>query len=179
MAFKLPRLPAVQASWSNLQVWWDKLCTKIEAQEGAQDDIIATLNATVATLNATVSRLKRITSHTSPTTIVHATDTGTTSNIVIDNHTRVYGDGTTLSITGATITGAPADTIVALYYDDTTLAVAAPTFHYTTTYPTAQAVAADGRHFMGFIKTPVAGSAATKDGGGVYPLGSNVGGELD
>lgn len=172
MAFKLPRLPATQASWSNLQLWWDKLCTRIEAQEGSQDDLIATLNATVA-------RLKRVTSHTSPTTIAHATDTGTTSDVVIDDHTRVYGDGTTLSITGATLTGLTAETTFAFYYDDTTLADTTPSFQYTTTLPTAQAVAADGRHFLGIIKTPVAGSSATRDGGGVYPIGSNVGGELD
>lgn len=122
---------------------------------------------------------KRVTSHTVPTTIIHATDTGTTSDIVIDNHTRVYGDGSTLSITGATITGVPADTIVALYYDDDTLADTTPSFQYTTTYADAQAAAASGRHFLGFITTPAAGSSATRDGGGVYPLGSNVGGELD
>ncbi len=169
--FKLPLLQSQQAI-SNaaglptiaFQQWWQQVVKAIEAQEAAQD--------------LTISRLKRVASHTNPTTIIHAIDDGTTATIVIDDHLRVYGDGTTLAVLGASFSGLTPDTVHAFYYDDLTLANPAPTIVDTMIVEQAQAVAADGRHFLGVITTPPAGSGQTRDGGGAYPVGSSIGGEV-
>lgn len=165
MAFRLPRLPSVEPAWALFQKWWQSVVEAIERQEAGQD--------------LTINRLRRILSHTDPTTIFSATENGTTATITVLAHTRVYGDGTTLSITGAAVASLMPDTVYAGYYDDETLAVTGPTFIFTTDTALAQAVKAEGRHFIGRIKTPAAGSGTVRTGGGVYPIGSNVGGELD
>lgn len=144
--------------------WWQKVCSAIIGHENTQDLII--------------SRIKRCLSHTNPTTIIHVQDVGATCDATIDTHTRVYGDGTTLAVTGTVLHGLAHNTTYAFYYDDTTMVVAAPTIIATTTIETAQAVAADGRHFLGAVLTPVLSSGATISGGGVYAMGSNVGGEV-
>lgn len=164
MAFRLPRLPSVEPAWLQFQKWWQSVVEAIERQEAGQD--------------LTINRLRRILSHTNPTTIFTATEDGATATIVVASHLRVYGDGTTLAVTGAATSALLPDTVYAGYYDDATLEDTTPTFVFTTDMPTAQAVAAEGRHFIGRIKTPPAGSGTTREGGGVYPIGSNVGGEL-
>lgn len=171
MTFSLPPLaaavPIVDANGrpSNQFIrFWQSVTSLIAAQENSQ--------------NTTLANLKRLTSHTSPTTIVHAADAGATATITIDGHTRVYGDGTTLALAGAVHPGLVSATTYAIYYDDPTLLLATPTYLFTTTLATAQAAAAEGRHFLGIITTPAAGSGLTIDGGGVYAVGSNVGGEL-
>lgn len=126
----------------------------------------------------TLNRLSRLTSHTDPTTILTAVDDGTTSTITIADHNRVFGDGSTLAITGGTLTEQPANAAVALYYDDPTGANKMPTFLATTVIKDAQAVSGEHRYFLGVIYTPVAGSGATQTGGGAYPIGSSVGGEV-
>jgi hypothetical protein len=147
------------------QTYWDKICTAIEQQEGRQDE--------------TINRIRRLASHTVPTTIAHATDNGTSATIVVDPHTRVYADATALAVAGGSQAGLLSDTFYAIYYDDVTLSNQTPTYHFTTDKMEAQTAAAEGRHFLGLIRTPVAGSGLTTDGGGVYAAGSNVGGELD
>lgn len=165
MAFRLPRLPSTEPLWPVFQRWWQSVVEAIEGQETAQD--------------TTIARLKRCLSHTNPTTIFTATENGTTATITVAAHTRVYGDGTVLAIAGGVQAGLVCDTLYAGYYDDLTLAEPSPTIVFTTDLPSAQAVAADGRHFIGMIRTPPAASGETREGGGVYPMGSNVGGELD
>lgn len=179
MAFKLPRIPAGGLTDVQEQTYWDKLCTAIEAQEDAQDTIIAQLQGVTTELTATVNRIRRLASHTVPTTIAHATDDGTTATIVVDAHTRVYADATTLAVAGGSQSGCTSDTFYAIYYDDTTLENPTPTYVFTTDKMEAQTASAEGRHFLGIVKTPAAGSGATIDGGGVYAAGSNIGGELD
>lgn len=165
MAFRLPRLPSTQPLWASMQRWWQSVVEAIEQQESDQDAILA--------------RLKRNFSHTDPTTIFATSENGTTATITIAAHVRVYGDGTRFSVAGGTLAGLACDTATAVYYDDTTLADATPTYVATTTIKDAQSIAADGRHFCGVIRTPAAASGSTPEGGGVYPQGSNVGGELD
>lgn len=133
---------------------------------------------TVETIEDTLNRIRRIGSHTVPTTMMSTTDNGATATIVVATHTRVYADGTSLEVTGTTRTGLTSNTVYAVYYDDTTLAVTAPTYVFTTVIADAQANKAEGRHFCGVIKTPPAASGQTRMGGGVYAAGSAVGGEL-
>lgn len=171
MTFRLPRLPGKAPStigsiWASLQLWWQRVVEQIEAQETKQDD--------------TINRIRRLLSHTDPTTILSAVDNGATCTITVLDHTRIYADGTTLSIIGAAgVTGLASDTWYACYYDDPTLADTTPSFNFTTDIALAQAVVANGRHFCGLIKTPVAASGQTIESGGVYPAGAaTVGGEL-
>lgn len=162
MSFRLPRLPSSQPAWQKFQVWWQRVLETLEAQEATQD--------------ATINRLRRVMSHTEPTSIFTATDDG---NLVIADHTRVYADGTTLSVTGTTKTGLTANTWYAVYYDDTTLADTTPTYVVTTDIASSPAAKAEGRHFCGLILTPAAGSGDVIESGGTYSVGSgSVGGEV-
>jgi len=172
MAFRLPRLPATPPSHSQLQVWWQRVVERIEAQEAKQDELISEITAAV-------NRIRRLMSHTLPTTILSAVDNGPSCTITVLDHTRVYGDATTLAITGSGQAGLASGTWFACYYDDATLENTAPAFVFTTNLESAQAAVADGRHFCGLIKTPVAASGATIESGGAYPAGAaTVGGEL-
>lgn len=164
MAFRLPRLPAVEPPWSVFQLWWQKVIEAIERQEAGQDE--------------TIARIRRNFSNTDPTTIFTATENGVTATITIAAHARVYGDATRLDVAGTVLAGLTCDTAYAVYYDDPTLEDATPSYVATTVLKDAQFTAADGRHFCGIIITPVAGSGTTREGGGVYPAGSNVGGEI-
>lgn len=172
MALNLPRRPAIGLTDLQEQTYWNQLCTAIENNDDAQQGLIDELRATV-------NRIRRLASHTVPTTIAHATDNGTSATIVVDAHTRVYADATSLSVAGGSQSGLLSNTFYAMYYDDVTLENPAPTLHFTTDKMEAQTAAADGRHFLGMIQTPPAGSGATYDGGGIYAAGSNIGGELD
>jgi hypothetical protein len=147
-----------------MQLWWQKVVEAIEGQEASQDTIL--------------NNLKRNFSHTEPTTIFVATENGATATITISDHVRVYGDSTRLNVTGGSIAGLACDTPVAVYYDDLTLTEVAPDYVATTVIKDAQTIAAAGRHFCGVIRTPAATSGAVRDGGGVYPAGSNIGGEI-
>jgi hypothetical protein len=144
--------------------WWQRIIDAIISHETTQDLIL--------------SRLKRCLSHTHPTTILHVLDAGATCTVTVDAHTRVYGDGTTVAVGASVTTGLAHDTTYAGYYDDLTMASPTPTYVFTTNIQLAQAVTADGRHFLGTILTPSPGTGSTVDGGGVYPVGSNVGGEI-
>lgn len=172
MTFRLDRLEASQPLVEggagpsiSFQVLWQRLVEAIEAQEDAQDAIIA--------------RIRRIGSHTVPTTILTAEDDGTTATITVAAHVRAYADGTTLSVAGGSESGLTSDTNYAVYYVDSTLADTAPDYLFTTDIEAAQAAAADGNHFCGIIRTPDAGSGETRTGGGAYPASSSIGGEVD
>jgi hypothetical protein len=166
MGFRLPRLPGSQPPWKTFQLWWQRVIEAIETQEASQD--------------ATINRIRRIMSHTTPTTILSAIDNGTSCTATVLAHTRVYADATTLSIVQSSpYPGLTSDTWYACYYDDLTLADTTPAYVFTINVEDAQSATADGRHFCGLIKTPVAASGETIASGGSYPVGAAaVGGEL-
>jgi hypothetical protein len=172
VTFRLSRLPqGVQLVGKDGQptrqfsLWWQRLVGNLEAQEAAQDAII--------------NRIRRISSHTQPTTILSAEDNGADCSVTVLDHARIYADATTLAITGSTTTGLTSDMWYACYYDDTTLADTTPDFVFTTNVDEAQNAVADGRHFCGLVKTPVAASGETIESGGAYPMGAAaIGGEM-
>ncbi len=53
MSLELPRLPPTPPTHNDLQIWWQKVCEAIEAQEAIQDQTIADLQETQAELAAT------------------------------------------------------------------------------------------------------------------------------
>lgn len=166
------------------------LINKITAQAKVLADNAQT-QANTATTNAATADAKavaaareaaRINSYPVPTSVLTATDAGATATITIANHTRYYPvqgtyDVPDVSITGGTITGLAFSTTYYVYYDDTTLAVTAPTFVATTTANTAQVGAAAGRHLVGKITTPADGGGGTS-GGGLLPPGGGGGTDI-
>lgn len=83
-------------------------------------------------------------------------DNGVDADIIISGHDRVYGDGSSVSVTGATITRNYSVGFW-IYYDDPTRAGGAVTFQTVTTYEDAFASPANpDRHFVGAITTPAA-----------------------
>jgi hypothetical protein len=158
------------------QITDQRKCEAIEAQFQDLQDQLTAITAAQATATAAARESARISSYPNPGAILSAADAGASATITIANHTRVYPvqgsvDVPDVAITGASITGLPYSTLHYLYYDDTTLAVTAPTFHATTTGATAQVGAAAGRHFVGYITTPAAAGAPTGGYGGGTPGG--------
>lgn len=148
--------------------------TEIEAAQAAAD-------AAQATATDSARETARINSYTNPGIVLSASDTGSSATITIADHTRVYPvDGginvPDVAITGASLTGLAYSTEYYIYYDDTTLAVTAPTFIATTVAATAQVGAGAGRHCLSFITTPAAGGGATSGGGTGTPGGTGGGG---
>lgn len=88
-----------------------------------------------------------------------ASDAGIDVTIDISNHTRVYGDGTSVAVTGDTLTGQPYASTVRIYYDDPTRAGGAVA--YQTTLDPDVAVQTGDRHSVGAINTPAAADPDT------------------
>ncbi len=197
MTLKLPPLPPTQPQWHQFQVWWQQVKTALEGQEAGQDALLAQIvaaqaaaaaaaaaaataqtAATTAQTTATTAQAAaaatalndRITSsYPDPTTVLTAADVGPTATITIANHTRRYGDGTTVAVIGAALTGKTFSTTYYVYYDDATTSVTTPSFQATTNVLIAQSSYIVGRHWVGKIITPADGAAATTSTGGSIP----------
>lgn len=191
MAFRIPRfdrsIPVVESNRTPtlpFHIWWDKAAKAIEdAINGIQDALIAAgiaLNAAedaqaaadtaqaaadaaqaAAEGAGTVSKLSG--SGTDGLTVT-ATDAGTDVTINISAHTRLYSDGTSVSVDAGSLTGRNYATTYYLYYDDPTYAGGAVTYQSTVTQSTAAQV--NGRHLVGEVTTPAAGQP---DEGGQVP----------
>lgn len=176
MTFRLPRLPAQPTSHSTLQLYWQRLVEAIEAQEAAQNQVIADLTQAVADIQTARKQDARHASYPSPTNVLTATDAGTNATIAIAAHTRVYPGGvvSNVSIGAASLTGLAYSTRYYVYYDDATMASTTPTFLTTTTAATAQVGAGTSRHFVGEITTPASGAGSTTGSGGAPPGGGQI-----
>lgn len=194
MSFDPPPLPPIQPQWGQFQVWWQQVLSNLQGELGALAAAQAALAAAVAaqttantavtnaataqttanTADSTANTVKRddsiSTSWTSPGSILSAADAGANATITIANHTRKYSDTSSVSVTGSTITALAYSTLYDVYYDQTSRAGGAVTYHATTNPNTGMANAAAGRHWCGSITTPAAAGAATS--GGVYPPAS-------
>lgn len=183
MALKLPRLPRGVAlvdkngaATQAFQVWWQNLAQAVETHEGFQDAIIGleaateaaqaaadTANAAAETAqtaaDAVTAESSLVNSYVDGTPpILSASDAGTDATITIASHTRVYGDSSTLAITGAALTGLAYSTTYYVYYVDATRADTTPTF-LTTTNGTTAAQTGD-THLIGVVTTPAAAAPA-------------------
>lgn len=97
-----------------------------------------------------------------------ATDAGASATITISAHTRIYGDGSSVAVSGGSLTGRAYSTDYSIYYDDPTRAGGAVTYQSTTT--PADAVQAGDRHLVGVVTTPAA-AAPPNNGDVVRPPG--------
>jgi len=199
---KLPRLPAGQGIVDRqtglptlaFTVYWQQVLEALEAQEATQDQLIADLAAAVLNIQAAMAAAQaaqtdatnaaretaRLNSYPNPGNVLTATDAGTDATITIASHKRVYpvqGSVSIPSVTVAagTITGLAYSTRYFVFYDDLSLANTTPTFQATTNSATAQVGAAAGRHFVGYVTTPVAGGSGTGGTGGAPPGGGGGG----
>lgn len=103
------------------------------------------------------------------------TDTGTSITVNISAHTRVYGNGTSVSVNAGTVTGLPYSpsttnlTTEIIYYSDPTRAGGTETYQATTNASTAAQVG--DVHTVGSIVMPVAAAGTPNTGHPVRPPG--------
>jgi len=83
-----------------------------------------------------------------------ATDAGSNATVTISAHTRVYGDGTSVSVTGGSLTAQPYSTTLWVYYDQASRAGGAVSYVATATQSVA--VQNGDRHVVGAVITPAA-----------------------
>jgi len=183
MSLNPPPLPPIQPEWGAFQVWWQQVITDLGAAITDLADQVAAIAAAQAAADAaqtsadtaqtsadTVKRDDAISaSWTSPGSILTAVGAGSDATITIANHTRKYGDGTSLAITGADITGLAFSTKYYVYYNDSTRADTTPSFQAATNPNTALPNAGTGRHYCGTVTTPADGGGGTS--GGYTPPG--------
>jgi hypothetical protein len=195
MAFDLPTLPPTQPDWAQFQIWWQQVVEKIEAQETAQDALLAQIVAAqaaadaaaadaataqadataAATTAAAAERNDAISgSWTTPGATLTASDAGSDAAITVAGHTRKYGDATSVAVSGGSIGGLSFSTAYYVYYDDPSRAGGSVSFQATTNANDAAHNAAVGRHFVGKVTTPADGGGSTS--GGTTPPGGGGGG---
>ena len=91
----------------------------------------------------------------------------TTATITVANHTRVYGDGTRVAVTGSTITGLAIATTYYVTYIDSARTGGAVS--YTTTTDPAAAAQGNDRHLVGTVMTPGSDGTGGQSGGTTGP----------
>lgn len=176
MAFKLPRFDrSIPIVYDNktptlpFQQWWDMALKKIEAAiVGIQDaltaagialDAAAAAEAAAATAQTaadSVTATAKLSSSGVSGCTITGTDVGTDVTVAISSHTRLYGDGTSVAVTGGNVTGLLYSTLYYIYYDDPAFAGGAVTYQATTSDATAAQTG--NRHLVGSVLTPAAGS---------------------
>ena len=97
-----------------------------------------------------------------------ATDAGTDATVNISAHTRIYGDGSSVSVSAGSITGLAYSTDYWVFYDDPTRAGGVVTYQYST--DPDDAVQTGDKHSVGAVTTPAA-AAPDNNGKEVLPAG--------
>jgi hypothetical protein len=188
MALRLPRLPSQQPAWNIFQRWWQSV---VEAIESAFNQLQATVDAVAAAQDAADSANAAAVVAQDAAEAAQAASDGIAGNdalsksyvdgltitaddfsgagrILISAHTRYYGDGTNVAVSGGSLTGLAYDVPVYVYYDQASRAGGA------VTYVASLVVVGNGtspnRHFVGSVRTPVA-AAPPNDGFGAVPPG--------
>ncbi|MGL5734114.1 MAG: hypothetical protein ACRCYS_04530, partial [Beijerinckiaceae bacterium] len=172
MALKLPRLqrliPIVDKNGlptPAFMLWWDQAATGIEqAINGLADAFAAAEAANTAAAAADAAAAAAQTAADDATTVaaltasgvtgatITATDAGANVTVSITAHTRVYGDGTSVSVNAGSVLAQPYSTLVYIYYDDAARAGGAVTYLASTSQATAAQTG--DRHLVGQVLTP-------------------------
>jgi hypothetical protein len=151
---EIASIPEIQAALATLDA-------AIAAAQSAADSANSAAAATKAETNLTNSSVSGLT--------LTATDAGTDVTINISAHTRIYGDGTSVSVSAGSVSGVAYDTYYYIYYDQASRVGGAVTYEVTTD-PTVAAQVGD-RHVVGGVQTPALGEA-NNDGDPLLPPGS-------
>lgn len=200
MALRLPRLPRAVAIVDRMglpliafQQWWQAFAKAIEDAFNALSDTVAAVAAAQAAADAAnaaaaaadaaaasaqsaaddATTVAALTASGVTGATITATDAGSNVTVAISAHTRVYGDGTSVSVNAGNVTGQPYSTLVYIYYDDSARAGGTVTYLASTSQTTAAQTG--DRHLVGQVTTPAAAAGPT-DGdyvgapgfGGIY-----------
>ncbi len=158
----------------DLQAKWQRVMEEIESSVNAVIDAqnaadAANAAAAAADAAATAANTAAATAQTAAETAaadsslassgvtgltMTATDAGADATITISGHTRIYGDGTSVSVTGGSITGLAYSTGYYLFYDQASRLGGAVTYVATTSAATAAQTG--NRHSLGAVTTPAA-----------------------
>lgn len=174
---RLPRLVRQQSYFypdgrptQQMQTHWQGFAERIEQRFSDIEDVLAqvqqaqaTAAAAQQTANETAEADSLAKSFPTPSTILSATSDGT---ITISTHTRVYGNSSTVSVNGGSLTGWTQGQFVQVYYEDAARAGGAVTYQGTTDV-IAQA---GSRHIIGGVTIPLSG-ALPNDGWPPFPPG--------
>ena len=177
MTVRLPRLPVNWKEQPQLfERYWDETLFQIEKTLNTILDIPiiqqAVLNAQAAAsaaqiaadtaqnvADSQVAETSLVNSYADGSSIISSDSAG---NIVISTHTRKYGNGSSVSVTGSSIsTGAASGSVIRIYYDDPTRAGGAVTYQYTID-PATPPVQTGNRHVVGAVSVPVSGTSSGK-----------------
>lgn len=197
MALKLPRLQnnqqLIDANGFPTDVfvlWWQQVAEQVEASingiavaleaagialdaadaaQAAADAADAAAAAAQGAANNVTDAASLANSYVTGITVT-ATDIGASVTISISAHTRVYGDGTSVSVSGGVITGQPYSTTLYIYYDQASRAGGSVTYVATTNIDDVAQL--NDRHSVAQVDTPAA-AAPPNNGGGVRPPGGN------
>lgn len=155
MAFELPPLlpgiPIVTTELyptTQLIQLWQTMIEKLAAQEAAQD--------------ATLSAIKLTQSFTNPVGVATAMENGT---VTIVTHDRVYGDGSSVSVTGGSITGLLNSTAYTIYYSDPQQTGGSVTYQATTN----AVPQVGGTHVVAQVTIPAVAAAENTGAGPTAP----------
>tara|TARA_Y100001956_G_C4129734_1_gene193095 strand:+ start:26774 stop:27406 length:633 start_codon:yes stop_codon:yes gene_type:complete len=129
------------------------------AQAAAADAQAAATAAQTAadSAEATGSGAERIASLTNSGVTgltITASDAGSDATVNISSHTRLYGNGDSVSVDGDSVTGLSYSTKYYFYYTDVNRTGGTVTYNYSTVE--GDAVQTGDRHFVGVITTPAA-----------------------
>ena len=132
----------------------------------------------IQTQEALSQRIDQSISFTSGLTITASAPAGsTTASIAISAHTRIYLDIAAVSVQAGTVSGAPLNATVYVYYDDAKRMGGAVTYMATTDPNMAATSNANpGRVFVGTVTTPAAAGSSPTSGGGASPPTQGGGG---
>jgi hypothetical protein len=130
-----------------------------QALQQAQAAIVIAQDA-AATAQEAVAAQGRETALQSSTIDPSSVLTATVTDITIAPHTRMYGDGTSAPVTGATITATASGDTDYVFYDDPDREGGAVAYQVTTTQP----IQSGDRHVVGAVTIPATGTAEGGDG---------------
>jgi hypothetical protein len=162
---------------TRFQVIWQRSMEGIESAFANQQGQITDLAAIVARLEANEAATAAVAeqaaataasdslakSYITPTTVLSATSAGV---ITITAHTRTYGDASSVSVDGGSLSGWSQGDYVQVYYDDAGRVGGAVTYQGTT-----GVIAQEGaRHIVGGVTIPTAGEVPSS-GVSPYPPG--------
>jgi hypothetical protein len=174
MALRLERLPSQEPRWDIFQRWWQRTIEAIESNFNALANTVALIEAAQAAADAANAAAEAANtaaetaqtaadnveassalanSYTTGLTIT-ATDAGSNVTITISAHTRVYGDGTSVAVSGGSLTALAYSTAYYVFYDQASRAGGAVTYQSSTSIQ-GNGTAPD-RHFVGAVTTPAA-----------------------
>jgi hypothetical protein len=161
-------MEAIEAAFAGLTGQVTDL-SAIVAQIQAANDLAAAANATATATKASIDIAN---SYTNPTGVVSAANDGT---VTVEAHSRVYGDGSSVSVNSGSVSGFTSGAYVTVFYDDAARSGGAVTYQGTT----AAVAQTSNRHIVGQVTVPAAGNPPATGTSPPAPGYTPIGGERE